>query len=293
MGDSFPEINITIKILVETHTQMSTHTKVKIASVALSIATVLSLSGPVAYAATAAELQAQINTLLATIQSLQAQLSQISTPAAAACSFTRALTVGSKGDDVKRLQALLGIEQAGIFGPATEKALRAFQIKHGIVKSERSAGAGKLGPATRAKLTQMYKSAAPAAVESGPEASDRTVSSVSTAPDIQRLLKVGSKGNDVKKLQAFLGVDVTGYFGPATRKAVESYQEKNGISGRGEPGYGNVGPKTRAMMRSGSVSESTVIGSPSVPAQSTSVDIQLDTALRRLKELQEELKNVH
>ena len=67
-------------------------------------------------AATAAELQAQIDALMATLNALQSQVqtaqgAPASTGTApAACSgisFSRSLTVGSSGTDVKCLQALL------------------------------------------------------------------------------------------------------------------------------------------------------------------------------------------
>jgi lysozyme family protein len=42
------------------------------------------------------------------------------------------LRKGSKGDDVRRLQTLLGIKVDGDFGPATEKAVKAFQSARGL-----------------------------------------------------------------------------------------------------------------------------------------------------------------
>lgn len=40
---------------------------------------------------------------------------------------------GNKGDDVRRLQVLLGITADGIFGNGTEAAVIAFQMEHGLV----------------------------------------------------------------------------------------------------------------------------------------------------------------
>ena len=37
-----------------------------------------------------------------------------------------------------------------------------------------------------------------------------------------------------------------GTFGALTRAAVMAFQAKNNIAQKGVPGYGNVGPKTRA-----------------------------------------------
>ncbi len=61
-------------------------------------------------------------------------------------------------------------------------------------------------------------------------------------------LGVGMRGADVKRLQALLGVTQTGYFGPQTRTAVEAFQAKYGIASSGTPGYGLLGPKTRAKL---------------------------------------------
>ena len=71
-----------------------------------------------------------------------------------------------------------------------------------------------------------------------------------------RSMKRGTNGNDIKKLQeVLLGVsgvytdgEVTGYFGPATAKAVGRLQAMYGIAQEGEAGYGEVGPKTRRKL---------------------------------------------
>ena len=64
-------------------------------------------------------------------------------------------------------------------------------------------------------------------------------------------LGFGSRGDQVSKLQQFLGVDPTGYFGPLTMAAVQKWQAANGIVSSGTPestGYGRVGPATRAAI---------------------------------------------
>jgi len=68
----------------------------------------------------------------------------------------------------------------------------------------------------------------------------------------------GSQGDDVVALQEFLKQDpaiypegiVIGIFGPATERAVKRLQVKYQIANVGVPGYGNVGPKTRALINS-------------------------------------------
>ncbi len=67
------------------------------------------------------------------------------------------------------------------------------------------------------------------------------------------ILKLGSEGEDVKKLQIKLGVDPIGKFGPKTDAAVKAWQSANGL-----PSDGVVGPATWAKL----MGEST----PSAPA---------------------------
>lgn len=64
------------------------------------------------------------------------------------------------------------------------------------------------------------------------------------------LLKVGSTGDDVKKLQAKLGLAADGSFGPKTADAVKSWQSANGLTADGV-----VGPATWAKMFSDSSAE--------------------------------------
>ena len=62
---------------------------------------------------------------------------------------------------------------------------------------------------------------------------------------LSRNLFFGCFGDDVKSLQTFLGVNPTGWFGPATRAAVKEYQLDMGI-----PSTGYVGNLTRASLSS-------------------------------------------
>ncbi len=59
---------------------------------------------------------------------------------------TVTLRQGSRGREVRVLQAQLGIAADGIFGPDTERAVRAFQAAHGLTVD------GVVGPATWGKL---------------------------------------------------------------------------------------------------------------------------------------------
>ena len=72
------------------------------------------------------------------------------------------------------------------------------------------------------------------------------------------LLKLGSEGEDVKKLQVKLGVDPIGKFGPKTEAAVKAWQAEHGLSADGI-----VGDKTwGVIMGESSVSAPTVITEP-------------------------------
>jgi hypothetical protein len=70
----------------------------------------------------------------------------ITAPAAPAAPKT--LVNGSKGADVKKLQAALKITADGIFGNQTEAAVKAFQLKKGIVVT---------GKADAETLARLYK----------------------------------------------------------------------------------------------------------------------------------------
>jgi peptidoglycan hydrolase-like protein with peptidoglycan-binding domain len=46
--------------------------------------------------------------------------------------ITMILKIGSKGEDVKKLQQKLGLGADGVFGPGTEKAVKKWQIDHNL-----------------------------------------------------------------------------------------------------------------------------------------------------------------
>ncbi|MBI2612392.1 hypothetical protein HYW59_01080 [Candidatus Kaiserbacteria bacterium] len=80
---------------------------------------------------------------------------------------------------------------------------------------------------------------------------------------LARALKLGSVGEDVRTLQMILNADAatqiaasgtgslgseTTRFGALTKRSVQKFQEKYGLSKRGAAAYGFVGPKTRAKL---------------------------------------------
>ena len=52
------------------------------------------------------------------------------------------------------------------------------------------------------------------------------------------ILKIGSKGEDVKKLQGKLGLSADGVFGPGTEKSVKKWQTENNLTSDGIVGEG-------------------------------------------------------
>lgn len=141
--------------------------------------TALAMVGGVAVlpAFAADDVAAQIATLMAQIQMLQAKLAASSSvPAVGSYNFATNLTLGSTGADVMNLQKVLnsdvatqvaasGVGSAGnessYFGGLTKAAVMKFQTKYGI-----SPVAGYVGAITRAKLNSM-SAGAPVVVTPG------------------------------------------------------------------------------------------------------------------------------
>jgi len=132
----------------------------KLTSVVIGVMTIAGLVGPTAFAQSNADLQAQIAALLSQIQTLQGQLGAGST-APSSYSFSRDLTVGSSGADVKALQQFLNAHGAMVsgsgagspgnestyFGALTKAALAQYQASNNIAPA-----LGYFGPKTRAFL---------------------------------------------------------------------------------------------------------------------------------------------
>lgn len=78
--------------------------------------------------------------------------------------FSKYLWYGQKDEEVRYLQIFLKSQGpeiypeglvTGYFKSLTEKALKRFQIKYGIIASEKADGAGFCGPKTRAKINEI------------------------------------------------------------------------------------------------------------------------------------------
>jgi putative chitinase len=78
------------------------------------------------------------------------------------------------------------------------------------------------------------------------------------------ILKVGSRGEDVKKLQAKLGLGADGVFGPGTERAVKKWQIDNDLAADGIVGEGTWGklfPTQQLITEPAPVKSSTPSGS--------------------------------
>jgi peptidoglycan hydrolase-like protein with peptidoglycan-binding domain len=165
------------------------------------------------------------------------------------------LKIGSRGQAVKQLQQTIvnaGFTVVGgadgIFGVLTATALKSFQNANGLDTS------GVVDEATAAVLAQVGPG-------SGGTGHDPTTT---TSPLLG--LRSGSIGSDVKALQEALiaaGISLRGgadgVFGPATRTALEQYQQAKGLSKSGvvdeatanalaSPAGGSTSPSTNALV---------------------------------------------
>lgn len=130
------------------------------------------------------------------------------------------LEKGDKGTAVKKLQQKLidkgfKLPKFGAdcdYGDETVNAVKAFQ------KAVKITADGVYGPVTAKKLDEYKK----------PSASTKT-DSEAIVPYPGHLIKVGSEGKDVERIQRAVGVTADGIFGNATKKAVQAYQKRHGL----------------------------------------------------------------
>lgn len=131
------------------------------------------------------------------------------------------LRKGLSGEPVRILQNRLGVTADGIFGAATDAALREYQSQNGLEVD------GIAGPDTFTSMG-LHELV---------------------------LLQKGNRGSTVKKLQEGLGIDADGVFGSGTEKAVRAFQESHnldvdGIAGPNTlaqiPGFGDITQETIA-----------------------------------------------
>lgn len=140
------------------------------------VAAIMFAFAPVAKAQTVAELQAQINSLLATIAALQTQITAAgggTTGASTGFTFTRNHSMGDSGGEVMELQKFLNtmadtqVSASGAGSPGNESSYFGSKTKAAVVKYQNkyaadiltplglTAGSGYWGAATRAKANAM------------------------------------------------------------------------------------------------------------------------------------------
>ena len=142
------------------------------------------------------------------------------------------IRVGSRGDDVQRIQRCLnsvnnaGLATDGIFGPLTQAAVMNFQRSRGLNPD------GIVGPLTwEALMPACYGG-----------------QTMGEYPGF--LIREGARGDYVQHIQTCLnrvnntGLATDGIFGPLTRAAVVNYQSANGLTPDGI-----VGPITWSHLR--------------------------------------------
>lgn len=147
--------------------------------------------------------------------------------------------LGSSGDNVTQVQFWLNtagefdatipaITVDGIFGAATQNAVKAFQTSNGLTAD------GIVGSATWAKLYQTFT-----------DIENDVADGVGTFPGTT--LQTDSTGDDVRRVQFFLRivarsnsavpmVNVDGVYGTATANAVTKYQSAYGLTPDGKVG---------------------------------------------------------
>lgn len=168
---------------------------------------------------------------LASLSSEGLTLAEVSTQ------FPRELSIGMQGTGVRPLQYFLAyvsqflpsvptVSEDGIFGPATENAVKAFQAEYGLPVT------GRVDERTWDTLYNAYLgfvSSIPLVYREG-----------AVIPFPGRVLRIGSTGEDVTVLQEYLNavsevytaipsLAVDGVFGPATERAVIAFQNQFGL----------------------------------------------------------------
>lgn len=110
-----------------------------------------------------------------------------------------------RGEDVIQVQEKVGALIDGVYGPATERSVMAFQRRNNLTVD------GIVGPLTWRAL-------------------DATNGNVPVYERILSLQTPMMRGDDVRHVQQALNVQVDGIFGPNTERAVREFQRQAGIT---------------------------------------------------------------
>lgn len=148
------------------------------------------------------------------------------------------ISLGAKGDAVKKIQAIVGVAADGIFGEKTLAAVKKYQT------AKRLTADGVVGAKT---LAAMAKEPAPQPVKKGYSGAFPSLS----IGKKNKYLRLNEKSDRVKLLQKYLNwyfgktvCKVDGIFGKVTEKYVKQFQTAQKIKADGI-----VGPNTIAKMK--------------------------------------------
>lgn len=187
--------------------------------------------------------------------------------------LTSEINPGARNDEVMKLQELLAQDPtiypegtvSGFYGPKTTAAVKKFQAKYGLPT------VGRVGPATLAKLNEIFGETTTIAQPTTPSVQSQTANQIQSqiqaiqqqigaltsgsaatvssaiGVSIDSELNPGARSDEVMDLQKLLAQDptiypegtISGFYGPKTTAAVKKFQAKYGL-----PMVGRVGPAT-------------------------------------------------
>lgn len=178
--------------------------------------------------------------------------------------LTSFVGLGSTGDPVLRAQRTLRFlgyyrgRTSGQYDDKLRNAIMRFQKDHQLIADASSTGAGRIGPMTKKAIIKAW-SAKHADIRSEKIIALHKIEKelLATGKLPRGFFGEGDKGDRVIMLQRFLAQrgffpadQISGLFGPVTRKALVAFQQQLGIIQKDtDTGAGYVGPATGAAMK--------------------------------------------